>query len=282
MKVANVRGRLSILDEVGVIDVEQGSKGRFSADPQAIFARWQEFVSWAAAGSHDVGAALQPLRSSELGPPVPQPAQAFGIGLNYRDHAFETGSDGPREPLVFTKFPSSIVGPGAVIELPTESVDYEAELVVVIGKNARRVAAESAWDHVAGLTLGQDLSERVVQFRGTTPQYNLGKSFPGFAPIGPYLLTPDEFVDRNDIELGCRLNGREMQRGRTSEMIFSIADLIEYLSSVVTLLPGDVIFTGTPSGIGWTRDPRVLLRPGDELITFCDPIGDLALRFRSS
>jgi 2,4-diketo-3-deoxy-L-fuconate hydrolase len=150
----------------------------------------------------------------------------------------------------------------------------EVELVVVIGRRARRVPGADAWSHVAGLTIGQDLSEREIQFRpSNVPQFTLGKSLPRFGPIGPALVTADAFEDPNDLELGCSINGEEKQRGRTSDFIFSIAELIEYLSAATVLYPGDVIMTGTPSGIGSSRTPPEFLRPGDVIESWVDGIG---------
>ena len=145
---------------------------------------------------------------AELGAPVPRPRQVFAIGLNYAEHAAEAGYPPDSMPVTFTKFPSSIVGPDAVVELPEGHVDWEVELVVVIGREAHRVDRESAWDHVAGLTIGQDLSERIAQLQGSAPQFSLGKSFPGFGPTGPWLVTPDEFADRDDLAISCSLVGR--------------------------------------------------------------------------
>ncbi|WP_410589293.1 fumarylacetoacetate hydrolase family protein [Amycolatopsis sp. lyj-23] len=189
--------------------------------------------------------------------------------------------DVPDSPVVFTKFPASITGPSAVVELPRGSVDFETELVVVLSRDTYRIPASRAWDHVAGLTLGQDLSERGLQLKPPVPQFNLGKSYPGFAPMGPELVTPDEFPDRDDIGPGCRLNGEQMQKSRTSDMIFPVSEIIAYLSSVVRLYTGDVIFTGTPAGIGMARDPARFLRPGDELVTFAEVIGSMRTRFTS-
>jgi 2-keto-4-pentenoate hydratase/2-oxohepta-3-ene-1,7-dioic acid hydratase in catechol pathway len=225
-------------------------------------------------------AAATPIDLTELGAPAPAPRQVFAIGLNYRDHAAEADMAAPdADPVVFTKFPSSVVGPSHVVVLPSESVDYEAELVIVMGRRAHRLSRERAWSHVAGLTLGQDISERVVQFRGPSPQFSLGKSYPGFSPIGPVLVTPDEFADPDDIEIGCTLDGQQMQKSRTSNLIFTVPHLIESISAVVPLLPGDLIFTGTPSGVGWTRDPKVLLQPGARLTTHAEVIGEMTTTF---
>jgi 2-keto-4-pentenoate hydratase/2-oxohepta-3-ene-1,7-dioic acid hydratase in catechol pathway len=277
MRIVNVAGRLGLVAGGGIVDVATASGGRFSARVQDVYDRWSEFRAWARDAG---GASARPLDDAELGSPAPAPRQVFGIGLNYLDHAEESAMDAPTDSMVvFTKFPSSITGAFAEIALPAGSVDFEAELVVVIGAPAYRVSRDEAWDHVAGLTAGQDISERELQLRPPTPQFSLGKSYPGFAPMGPELVTVDEFEDRDDLELGCTLNGTQMQRSRTKLMIFPVAEIIARLSAVVVLQPGDVIFTGTPSGIGWARDPKVLLQPGDELVTTIQTIGSMRNRF---
>lgn len=284
MRLAVINSRLTLVGERGAIDVAAVSAGKFSPDPQAVYQQWAQFSAWYAANSETIRTAgATRFSAGELGAPVPRPRQVFAIGMNYRAHAAEAGLSTPEsDPVVFAKFPSSITGPAAVVELPSEAVDYEAELVVVIGERAHRTACQDAWAHVAGLTLGQDLSERLVQFRGPTPQFSLGKSFPGFSPIGPVLVTLDEFADPDNIEIGCTLNGQEMQKGRTDDLIFSVPQLIESLSAVVPLLPGDLIFTGTPAGIGWARDPRVVLRPGDRLVTRAEVIGEMTTTFTAA
>jgi 2,4-diketo-3-deoxy-L-fuconate hydrolase len=176
---------------------------------------------------------------------------------------------------VFTKFPTSITGPNATVELPSGNVDWEVELVVAIGRRAHRVSEEAAWGHVAGLMVGQDLSERVVQLAGPVPQFSLGKSYPGFAPLGPALVTVDEISHPDDLELDCRLGDEVLQAGRTGDMIFSVSELIARLSAVCPLLPGDIIFTGTPSGVGNARDPKRFLPPGGVLTSHIEGIGEL-------
>jgi 2-keto-4-pentenoate hydratase/2-oxohepta-3-ene-1,7-dioic acid hydratase in catechol pathway len=213
------------------------------------------------------------------GPPSPSPRQVFAVALNYSEHARESGFTPPGDPLFFTKFVSAFAGPVGEVRLPEGHVDWECELVAVISREAHEVAAEHAWDHVAGLTVGQDISERLLQRQGPAPQYSLAKSHPGFAPTGPVLVTPDELDDPDDLAIGCTLNGEVMQDSRTSNMIFPVAELISYLSRVVTLLPGDVIFTGTPSGVGMGRNPPVWIRPGDELVSRIEGIGELRQRF---
>ncbi|MGH3284580.1 MAG: fumarylacetoacetate hydrolase family protein [Streptosporangiaceae bacterium] len=284
MRLAVINSRLALVGERGAVDVAAVSAGKFSPDPQAIYQQWAQFSAWYTANSATILTA-EAIRytAAELDAPVPEPRQVFAIGMNYRAHAAEAGLRTPdSDPVVFAKFPSSITGPAAIVELPSEAVDYEAELVVVIGERAHRVGRRDAWAHVAGLTLGQDLSERLVQFRGPTPQFSLGKSFAGFSPIGPVLVTPDEFADPDNIEIGCALNGQQMQKGRTDDLIFTVPRLIESLSAVVPLLPGDLIFTGTPAGIGWARDPKVLLRPGDRLVTHAEVIGEMTTTFTAA
>lgn len=274
MRIANVRGRLMLLTANGGIDVEKASNGRFAADPQAVYAQWSAFREWAKSAPANLAKAVS---DADLGAPAPRPTQVFGIGLNYRAHAAESGMPLPGRPATFTKFPTCIVGPYADVELPSGSVDWEVELVVVIGERAHRVAEANAWQHVAGLTVGQDVSERVVQWSGGG-QFSLGKSFPTFGPMGPCLVTPDELEDRNDLELSCSVNGEEMQRSRTSDMVFNVAQLITELSSILPLLPGDVIFTGTPAGVGGTRQPPRFLQPGEVLTSEIQGIGTLRNR----
>ncbi|MBI2964029.1 MAG: fumarylacetoacetate hydrolase family protein [Deltaproteobacteria bacterium] len=274
MRIANSRGRLTLLTADGGSDVESASRGRFRSDPHEIFAEWPAFRAWARDHS---GAGAVPLRNADLGPPSPRPRQVFGIGLNYRDHAAEAGLALPERPATFTKFPSCLTGAYADVRLPSAKVDWEVELVVVVGVEAYRVAEQAAWSHVAGLAVGQDLSERVVQF-AAGGQFSLGKSFPGFGPTGPCLVTPDELTDPADLEIRCSVNGEVMQRSRTSEMVFGVPRLLCELSAILPLLPGDVIFTGTPAGIGATRKPPRFLRPGDVVESTIEGVGTLRNR----
>jgi 2-keto-4-pentenoate hydratase/2-oxohepta-3-ene-1,7-dioic acid hydratase in catechol pathway len=208
-----------------------------------------------------------------LGAPVPRPVQSFGIGLNYRDHAGESGAPLPPAPLTFTKFPSCIAGPTASVPLSGAMVDWEVEIVVVIGDEASQIAVADAWSVVAGLTLGQDISDRAVQMTGVPPQFSLGKSFANFGPIGPALVSVDAFDDPDDIALWCDVAGERMQVARSSQLIFSIPTLVAYLSSICTLFPGDLIFTGTPSGVGMARGRY--LAPGEVIVSGADVIGEL-------
>lgn len=277
MRVGNLAGRLVIVTGAGAIDVESASGGRFGPEPQAVYDQWAEFAGWAASVDD---ATAQPCEPARLGAPAPAPRQSFGIGLNYRDHVAESGLTVPDQPSVFTKFPSCITGPHSDVVLPPGGhTDWEVELVVVIGTAARHVSAAAAWSHVAGLTVGQDISERISQLAGSPAQFSLGKSFPGFGPTGPWLVTVDEFANPDDLELGCSVNGDQMQKARTSYLIISVPQLIAKLSAVVTLLPGDIIFTGTPAGVGMGRDPQRWLVPGDEVVSYVEGIGELRQRF---
>lgn len=278
MRIANLSGRLVLIVDGRAVDVEEASGGRFTADPQAVYERWEEFRTWAAAADPLAGAAFEP---TDLGSPVPAPRQILAIGLNYRDHAAESGFAVPEGlPPVFTKFVTCISGPVTEVKLPVEGhTDWEVELVAAIGRRAEDVSEADAWSHVAGLAVGQDISERVVQLAGPAPQFSLGKSFPGFAPIGPWLVTPDEFDDPDDLELRCAINGEEVQKGRTRDLIYSVPALIAGLSAVLPLLPGDVIFTGTPAGVGVGRDPQRFLAPGDRLVSTIEGIGELRQTF---
>ena len=275
MRIGNIDGRLALISGDHALDVERASDGRFAADPDLVFPRWREFTDWAA----HLPSAGESCTPAQLGPPVRRPTQVFGIGLNYRAHASESGiAQPPSAPAVFTKFVGSITGPYDTVTLPSATVDWEVELVVVIGERAYEVSEKDAWSHVAGLTIGQDLSERAVQLAGPVPQFSLGKSYPGFAPIGPVVVTPDEFSDPDDLALGCSLDGEVLQDGRTKDLIFSVPELIARLSAVLPLLPGDLIFTGTPSGVGMARDPQRYLSPGGTLVSTIEGIGELRNR----
>lgn len=279
MRLANRFGRAALLVAEGrALDVEGASGGRFGPDPQSLFADWDAFAAWAATAPGEG----EPFAVSELGAPVPRPPQVFAIGVNYTEHAAEAGYPPDSVPVTFTKFPTSIVGPDHVVELPSDVVDWEVELVVAMGRRAHRVAAADAWDHVAGVTIGQDLSERVVQMVGTKPQFSLGKSFPGFGPTGPWLVTPDELSDRDDLALSCAIGDETLQSGRTSQMIYTVPQLVERLSAVAVLLPGDLVFTGTPAGVGNQRTPKRFLQPHETLVSEIEGIGRLETRFRAA
>jgi 2-keto-4-pentenoate hydratase/2-oxohepta-3-ene-1,7-dioic acid hydratase in catechol pathway len=278
MRIASVSQRLSLIIDGRAIDVQAASDGRFDSDAAAIYPRWEEFTQWAATASLPDPVAFRP---ADLGSPSPSPRQVYGIGLNYSEHVAESGFAKPvTSPPVFTKFASCITGPQGEITLPPGGhTDWEVELVVIIGRTAAHVAVGAAWSHVAGLSVGQDVSERILQLATTPPQFSLGKSYPRFGPVGPWLVTVDEFDNPDDLELGCLINGEQVQKGRTSQLIFSVPALIEQLSAVTPLLPGDVIFTGTPSGVGLGRTPPRWLAPGDVLTSYIEGIGEMRHTF---
>ena len=197
--------------------------------------------------------------------PISDPEKIICIGLNYADHAAESNAEIPSEPVVFNKFPTALRGPDENIELPPQSnsVDYEAELVVVIGKEAKNISEANALDYVAGYMCGHDVSARDWQKHKPQGQWLCGKSFDSFAPIGPYLVTADEVSDPHNLNVKFRLNGTELQNSSTSQFIFNINQLLAYLSQVCTLKPGDLLFTGTPPGVGAARKPPIFLKPGD-------------------
>jgi 2-keto-4-pentenoate hydratase/2-oxohepta-3-ene-1,7-dioic acid hydratase in catechol pathway len=261
-----------VLDD-SIADVEEITGGRFGPDPMSPYADWSGFVE--AVAGVDRGTAL--LVERELRCPVPEPRQVFAIGLNYRSHAEESGMAVPEVPATFTKFPASLAGPFDDVELVGGAVDWEVELVAVIGARADRVSEDAAWSHVAGLTVGQDISDRTLQFAAGA-QFSLGKSRRGFGPMGPWLVTPDEVPDPDDLALGCSVDGETVQDARTSDLIFSVPQLIAELSGVLPLLPGDVIFTGTPAGVGVTQKPPRFLQPGQVLETWIEGIGTIRNR----
>jgi 2-keto-4-pentenoate hydratase/2-oxohepta-3-ene-1,7-dioic acid hydratase in catechol pathway len=211
-----------------------------------------------------------------LGPPIPDPDKIICLGLNYRDHAAEAGLDLPVSPMLFAKYRNSLIGPTSPIVLPAAStaVDYEAELAVVIGRRGKDISEADALGHVAGAMVLNDVSERAFQHR--TSQWMAGKAIDTFAPCGPALVTLDEIDDLQDLEVSARVNGDVVQQASTSLMIFSIAETIAYVSSLMTLEPGDIIATGTPAGVGFKRDPQVLLRDGDVVEVEIEGLGVIA------
>jgi 2-keto-4-pentenoate hydratase/2-oxohepta-3-ene-1,7-dioic acid hydratase in catechol pathway len=219
-----------------------------------------------------------PVEGVELLPPIERPGKIICIGLNYRAHAEEGGHDPPETPTFFAKWANALAPPGGTVKLPewSEKVDYEAEVAFVIGERAKDVPDENAMNHVAGYTLFNDLSARDYQFK--TPQWMPGKVFDGAAPSGPALVTPDEAGPPDSIEIELTLNGERMQKSSTADLIHSVPALVAYLSQLMTLEPGDVISTGTPAGVGSGRDPKVWLKPGDEVVVSSPQLGVLETR----
>jgi len=272
MRLGNLRGRAVLLSREMTrgVDLESASAGRFGPDPMQALAAWDALRAFATSldlsGAPAVDAGL-------LGPCSPRPRAVFGIGLNYRDHAAEAGLPIPKEPLVFTKFPSCLVGPRSDVILFGDRVDWEAELVVVIGRRVENVTEARALECVAGYCAGQDVSDRKLQFASQPPQFSLGKSRATFGPIGPAVVSLDELAAPLDLAITCDLDAERMQTSRTSQLIFGVPELIAYLSRHCELLPGDLIFTGTPAGVGSAR--KRYLKPGETVRTEIEGVGTL-------
>jgi 2-keto-4-pentenoate hydratase/2-oxohepta-3-ene-1,7-dioic acid hydratase in catechol pathway len=228
----------------------------------------------AMAGGVSVGAVYD-LHDVRLLAPIPRPPKLICVGLNYRDHAAETKMEIPRVPTIFNKFPSVVIGPGAPIVLPKaeKRPDYEAEFAFVIGRGGRHIRAAQAMDHVFGYTIVNDVSARDHQM--ATTQWLMGKTFDTFAPMGPWIVSADEIGDPHALDIWLEIRGERLQSSNTRELIFKIPELIEFISGVVTLEPGDVVITGTPAGVGFARNPPRFLKPGDEVTIHIDKIGSL-------
>jgi len=259
--------RAGVLLEAGIADAWDALGGEGHSVRELLAGGLDGELEGAVAGA-------MPVAGAALLPPVPDPGKIVCIGLNYAAHAAETGMDPPSRPTFFAKFANALAAPGATVKLPRNSdkVDYEAEVAFVIGRPAKDVAAADALAHVAGYMLLNDLSARDLQ--GATPQWMPGKVFDGSAPCGPALVTADE-VDGGAISFSLTLNGEEMQASATDDLIFGVAELVADLSSLMTLEPGDLISTGTPSGVGLSRNPHVWLAAGDEVVISSPQLGEL-------
>jgi 2,4-didehydro-3-deoxy-L-rhamnonate hydrolase len=270
VRFANVGGRAHAVVDEQLVDLEEASGGRLPHDPMALLGRLADLEAL------DVPDDAPTLDGVRLGPPVPTPSKILACALNYRGHAEESGLELPDAPVLFAKLPSAVTGPTDDIVVPPGRgrVDWEAELVVAISRRGKDIPAAQAWDYVAGLTCGQDISDRGEQFRSVR-QFTLAKSRDSYAPVGPFLVTPDELDDPNDLAIRCLLDGEEVQSSRTNDLIFPIAELIEFVSSWATLEPGDLIFTGTPSGVGDSREPPRYLRPGNLVETEIEGLGTM-------
>ena len=205
--------------------------------------------------------------------PVSEPKNCYAVGLNYRNHAEESGMQIPEVPMIFTKHTTCLVGATADIELRSNYVDYEAELVVVVGKEGKNISKSEAWNHVAGVCIGQDISDRPTQFAASPAQFNLGKSFDTFGPMGPFLVSPDLVDAEKGLLIECRVNDELRQSDNTNDLIFDVPDIIAYLSEILTLNVGDVIFTGTPGGVGVMEGK--FLKDGDILNTSIEGLGNM-------
>jgi 2-keto-4-pentenoate hydratase/2-oxohepta-3-ene-1,7-dioic acid hydratase in catechol pathway len=261
---AGVQRADGVIDAAAVLGIERiGVRELIAGD------RLEELRE--AVGATDAEAISHPV----LLPPLPDPDKIVCIGLNYRSHAAEAGIDPPEQPTFFAKFRNALAPPGATVNLPaaSEKVDYEAEVAFIVGRRCKEVEAADALEAIAGYMLLDDLSARDLQF--ATPQWMPGKVFDGSAPCGPAIVTPDEAGAPDAISFTLDLNGERMQEAATSDLIFSIPELLARLSHWMTLEPGDIVSTGTPSGVGSVRDPRVWLKPGDEIVISSPALGEL-------
>ena len=254
---------------VGLQDADPNLPGELQEIVALGDAGWEQ-VAVATAGA--VSLAVPP---AAILPPILRPAKILCVGLNYSDHARETGQEIPAEPLIFNKLPTTLIGHQQQIVLPrcSDQIDYEAELVVVIGRRGRNIPQSSALEYVAGYCCGNDISARDWQKQKPGGQWLLGKSFDTFGPVGPHLVTADEVGRVDDLEIECRLNGKTMQRSNTRHLIFPVERLVSYVSQICTLEPGDLLFTGTPPGVGVARHPPVFLQAGDRVEVEIERVG---------
>jgi 2-keto-4-pentenoate hydratase/2-oxohepta-3-ene-1,7-dioic acid hydratase in catechol pathway len=267
--------RAAVLRDARVYDIWGDAFAAGRGDDRTLYALLQGGLLSEVRPVEDEGV---PVEGVDLLPPIARPGKIVCIGLNYRSHAEEAGLEPPDTPTFFAKFSNALAPPRATVELPrwSEKVDYEAEVALVIGDRCKDVREEEALRHVAGYMLFNDLSARDYQFK--TPQWMPGKTFDGSAPCGPALVTPDEAGAHDDLDIELRLNGEVMQSANTSDLVHSVPALVSYLSMLMTLDPGDVIATGTPSGVGSTREPRVWLEAGDEVVVSSPQLGTLETR----
>ena len=263
-----------------IVDVELASEGKLGGPLAAMLGNADAMArlrTLAGRGADDLARSARPIAKVALLAPVPRPGKVLCLGLNYRDHAAESGMDLPAEPVVFAKASSSVIGHRAPIRLPAVSskVDYEVELAFVVGRAAKNVPEERAMQHVAGYTVLNDVSARDYQLEKAGGQWHLGKSFDTFCPIGPWLVTPDEIEDPHSLDLQCTVSGERLQASNTSQMVFTVPQIVAYLSQVLTLEPGDVVATGTPPGVGFAREPVRFLRAGDVVECTVEGVGTL-------
>ena len=289
MRIANVNHRATLTDGDRHLDIHVASEGAFGPDPMDIYTRWADFTAWAATiTTREISNGFK-AKSVDILAPSPRPRQIFAIGVNYRDHADEAAIPYPENLIVFTKSQSSLAGADVDVVIPDVEqgeLDYETELVVTIGREAHKVSETNALDYVAGYSVGQDLSERSIQLRPPVPQFSLGKSFPNFSPVGPAVVTLDEFKDPNALRISAVLEGPQteehgrswtVQDGTTASMVFPVANIIADLSQVVTLFPGDLIFTGTPAGVG--KAHGIAMQPGNVLTSTLEGVGSIRNTF---
>ena len=271
---ANINDRSALVMGENFYDLAMISDDAVSSDPMKAIQNSDLLHHYAAQLGNYESSGL--IAEANVCAPIPRPGNSFGVGLNYQLHVEEAASKTPSTPMVFTKFPSCISGPTDDVVMRSDECDYEGELLVVIGKNGKGIAKEEAWSHILGLSVGQDFSDRGVQYKDQPAQFNLGKSFDTFGPIGPYLVSIDSFVNPGDLEIRTTVNGQVRQSDRTLNMIFDIPTLISYISSITSLAVGDIIFSGTPEGVGFRNGS--FLKDGDIVETTIEGIGTMRNR----
>ena len=270
-KLANIKGRAVLLNEESFYDLEKISEGNLSHDTTNALFHLEE-LGELNNKLNDLEATGK-ISEAEFDAPVSFPKNCYAVGLNYRNHAEEANMTIPEVPMVFTKHTSCLVGATADVQMRSNYVDYEAELVVVIGLSGKDISKDQAWDHVAGLCVGQDISDRPAQFASTPPMFNLGKSFDTFGPMGPALVSPDSLPNKENLVIECKVNDEIRQNDNTDDLIFDVPTIISYLSEIVTFNTGDIIFTGTPGGVGVTQGK--FLKDGDIITTSIEGLGTL-------
>ena len=274
MKLAVYENQVHLIKEesgnITGVSLADASGGLFGGDIMSTLNKWAEFSKWAETAV--ISQYPVTIDRNKLQAPLNTSRQIFAVGLNYKSHIAEIKMEAGK-PDIFTKFISSIADPYATVKLSGDMVDWEVELVAVIGKGGRNISRENALEHVAGYMIGQDISDRKMQFAGSAKQFSLGKSYEGYTPIGPWITTMDEVSSPLDLALCSIVNADTMQDSRTSLTLYNVDMLIEELSSVTELYPGDLIFTGTPGGVGFGRDPHVFLQKGDTLESRIEGLG---------
>lgn len=274
MFLANLAGSACLVRDGKALEIHKASGGRLPADPMAYTSiETQRELRGLRLGDSDGG--FEEFDPLLLRAPVPRPGKILAIALNYNDHAVESSQTPPGQPMLFAKLPSSLCGPFEPITIPPgrDEVDYEAEVVVVIGRRIRAIAPADVWSSIAGITAGQDISDRAEQLRSPISQYTVSKSYDNFSPLGPVMATVDEFESPDDVGISGWLCGEQVQAGRTAQLIHSVPALVSWLCRYITLEPGDLIFTGTPAGVGMQRNPPLFLRSGMVLETEVEHIG---------
>lgn len=276
MKFANVSGRATLVVDGRAVDIERATDGRLGSDPMVYcdLANHEELAELAASVDPGDWPEVDP---STLGAPVPRPPKGFGVALNYRSHAIESNKDIPTEPHLFGKTENCVCGPYDEIVVPAgrDQIDYEAEMVIVFGRTCKSATEEDAWSYIAGVTAGQDISDRGEQFRPPVKQFTIAKTYDTFGPIGPFLVTSDDVPNRDGLRLQGRVDGEVVQDSNTDDLIFPVPALVAWLSRFITFRPGDLLWTGTPGGCGEARTPPLFLRDGMVVETEVEGVGTM-------